>query len=298
MVTVVSPLRRRVSIRRWTAAAFCASSAASLASAPATAGSPFEPRRTVASESASAEAFRTLTLNHAGKTTDIVLASGNTLSGRFVDAGGQPIDGAVVSLMQDNRGIARTTTDRNGVFSVSDVAAGTYRLTCGSAAGSVRCWPSDAAPPNAVDGDLTFQDGLVRGQAALLIPAMSTGTLVSSAAATGAVVSGVAVSGLTASGSTGDGSREGSSGGTDNGGGGGTTLQPPAGRPENLARMARLSNLNSQSPNFEYRELNGKLIRVPRPPRGSNSGPGGLQIHDPFASEYWSGEEFAPPASP
>jgi len=223
------------------------------------------------------------------------------LTGRFVDVDGRAVDGAVVTLAQGGRGIVRTTTDANGIFSVSDVAAGTYRLACGSAAGNVRCWPSDAAPPNAVDGEVTFQDGVIRGQAALLVPAMSTGTLVSGAATAGAVVSGVSISGL----QTGSSERDHSSivepaePPTTTG----VTPIAPRSRPETIARMARLSHLNARSLEIEYRQVNGRLIRVPRPSGRPNPGlADALRLRDPFAPEEWDGEfdqgEIFEPASP
>jgi hypothetical protein len=128
--------------------------------------------------------------------TDIALSGKNTLSGRFINMHEQPIDGAVVALVRDGRGIARTTTDIDGTFQIDNVPAGVYRLTCGSAAGWVRCWSSEAAPPNAIAESLTFQDGVVRGQAALLVPAFSTSSLIAGAATTGAVVGGVSVAGV------------------------------------------------------------------------------------------------------
>jgi hypothetical protein len=132
----------------------------------------------------------------ASQVTDIALSGKNTLSGRFIDVHEQPIDGAVVALIRDGRGIARTTTDIDGTFQIDNVPAGVYRLTCGSAAGWVRCWSSEAAPPNAIAESLTFQDGVVRGQAALLVPAFSTSSLIAGAATTGAVVGGVSVAGV------------------------------------------------------------------------------------------------------
>src|SRR5262245_9332073 len=47
---------------------------------------------------------------------DIALDDDRTLRGRFVDSAGEPIDGAVVTLKQSDRVIARSTTLTDGTF--------------------------------------------------------------------------------------------------------------------------------------------------------------------------------------
>jgi hypothetical protein len=123
---------------------------------------------------------------------DIALDDQRVLRGRFVDSAGEPIDGAVVTLRQADRVIARSTTLRNGTFEIERVPSGAYRLSCGSASGQVRCWTSDAAPPHAVIDGVTFQDNVVRGQAVVLAPALLGSTALTSAAASGAAIGGVA----------------------------------------------------------------------------------------------------------
>jgi hypothetical protein len=128
----------------------------------------------------------------ASQMIDIALDDKRVLRGRFVDSTGEPIDGAVVTLRQSDRVIARSTTLRDGTFEIERVPSGTYRLSCGSAAGQIRCWSSDAAPPNAVIDGVTFQDNVVRGQAVVLAPALLGSTALTSAAASGAAIGGVA----------------------------------------------------------------------------------------------------------
>jgi hypothetical protein len=124
---------------------------------------------------------------------DIALDHDHTLRGRFVDSTGAPIDGALVTLKQSERVIARSTTLADGTFLIERVPSGSYRLSCGSAAGPVRCWTSDAAPPNAVTDGVTFQDNVVRGQALAVAPALFGTTAMTTAAASGSVIGGVAV---------------------------------------------------------------------------------------------------------
>ena len=189
------------------------------------------------------------------ETIDVVLDSSNTLRGRFVDAEGRPIDGAVVTLTASARTAARTTTDADGVFEIRRVPNGSYRLACGSAAGRVRCWNSDAAPPNALAGDVTFQDGVIRGQAAMLIPTIGTNALVSSAATAGAVVGGVAMS------STSTGNRSASLSGP-----------PPGNEPPPTSNLSATSRTNAIvvpsdpfDPQVEYRIVDGRMVRVFHP---------------------------------
>lgn len=190
------------------------------------------------------------------ETIDVALDSGNTLRGRFVDAQGRPIDGAVVTLTASARTAARTTTDADGVFEIRSVPNGSYRLACGSAAGRVRCWNSDAAPPNALAGDVTFQDGVIRGQAAMLIPAIGTNSLISGAATAGAVVGGVAIS------STSTGHRSAAT----NGPPAGNEPPPPT---TNLNASSRANVIVVPSdpfdPQVEYRIVEGRMVRVFHP---------------------------------
>lgn len=124
---------------------------------------------------------------------DIALDHDRTLRGRFVDSAGAAIDGAVVTLKQSDRVIARSSTLTDGTFQIERVPAGTYRLSCGSASGPIRCWTSDAAPPNAVVDGVTFQDNVIRGQAIALAPALIGTSAITTAAASGSVIGGVAV---------------------------------------------------------------------------------------------------------
>jgi hypothetical protein len=195
-------------------------------------------------------------IGKAGRTEaiDVVLDNGNTLRGRFVDVDGMPIDGAVVTLSRGTDTAARTTTDADGLFEIRRVPNGTYRLACGSAAGRVRCWSTEAAPPNALAGGVTFQDGVIRGQAALLIPAIGTSALVTGAATAGAVVGGVAMS----SGSHGN--RSALSSGPPTDGDGEPTAFNEGGRANSI--VVSSDPFDSQ---VEYRVVDGRLVRVVHP---------------------------------
>ncbi|HVJ86512.1 MAG TPA: carboxypeptidase-like regulatory domain-containing protein [Caulifigura sp.] len=138
---------------------------------------------------------------------DIALDNDHTLRGRFVDSAGAPVDGAVVTLKDSEHVIARSTTRADGTFRIDHVPAGSYRLVCGAAAGPIRCWTSETAPPNAVLDRITFQDNVVRGQAVAIAPALLGSSALTTAAASGSVIGGVAVY-AAAEGGSGKGSTE------------------------------------------------------------------------------------------
>lgn len=182
---------------------------------------------------------------HPSKMIEIALDDDRTLRGRFVDSAGEPIDGAVVTLRQSERVIARSTTIANGDFAIHSVPAGVYRLSCGSAARPIRCWTSDAAPPNAVGDGLTFQDSVVRGQAGVLIPALAGSSIATTTAATGAVIGGVAVYASTEPGS-----------------GSGRTVTTSTGRAELAPGGTPVPSINSNGQPVG-RDIHGNLIRLP-----------------------------------
>jgi len=181
-----SRMKRTATAAALAASWFCTSADA----APIRGKAPGRPRAFSASEKPSTQMF------------DIALDDDRNLRGRFIDSDGVPIDGAVVTLKQSDRVIARSTTLLDGTFQIDRVPAGTYRLSCGAASGQIRCWPSEAAPPNAVVDGVTFQDSVVRGQAVALAPALFGSSAITTAAASGVAIGGVATYAATDSGST------------------------------------------------------------------------------------------------
>ncbi|MBX3441972.1 MAG: carboxypeptidase regulatory-like domain-containing protein [Planctomyces sp.] len=209
--------------------------------------------------------------------TDIVLGDDRRLRGRFVDVRGQPIDGALVRLATGAQ-ILRTTTNADGEFTFDEVPSGVHQLTCGSAGGWVRCWTPSSAPPNALSGGLTFQDGLVRGQAGLLAPAMSSTVLMSTAAASGAIVGGATLA---------------SDGGSRTRSGSVPAPEAPESEPpafvgtdtqnrnalhDAYGRLPpMLGSGNPLDPRVEFREINGQKVRYLLP---------ASEVRDPFGSHF------------
>jgi len=57
---------------------------------------------------------------------DVSLTPGGTFTGHVVDSQGIGFEGAVVSIHQGNREVARTVTDRNGTFVSKNLRRGIY----------------------------------------------------------------------------------------------------------------------------------------------------------------------------
>lgn len=110
-------------------------------------------------------AIRTAASQTAQLASDVQLDRGGHLNGVVLDAQGAPVAGAVVTLRQVDRQLARTRTDASGRFRAGPLRGGTYQLQVGGRARLVRVWAANTAPPAASDVALIVAgDGLVRGQ--------------------------------------------------------------------------------------------------------------------------------------
>jgi hypothetical protein len=95
---------------------------------------------------------------------DVVLQADGTLTGQFVDEQGRPMDGAVVLVSQDQRVIASTTTDAQGLYHCRLPRGGVYRITAGSCSRDFRVWAPQVAPPGAkTHATLVRTNAVVRG---------------------------------------------------------------------------------------------------------------------------------------
>ena len=79
--------------------------------------------------------------------TDVVLDASGRLVGQIVDQQGTPRDGLVVVLRQGSREVARTVTDSEGRFALSNIPVGLYQLDAGSTRAIYRVWTTQTAPP-------------------------------------------------------------------------------------------------------------------------------------------------------
>ena len=97
--------------------------------------------------------------------SDIVLAEGGVLVGRVVDAQGQPIPMAPVSLRTSGKEIARPHTDQDGRFKVSSLKGGIYEVVSPGHQDMYRFWAPRTAPPAAQQGITLVSHGdVIRGQ--------------------------------------------------------------------------------------------------------------------------------------
>ena len=99
---------------------------------------------------------------------DLALGAGGVLSGQVVTKDGLPDRGVAVSVIRDGNTVATVKTDEHGAFAVAGLSGGVYAITSGKAAGVVRAWSPQSAPPAASQGVLLVpSDITVRGQGRL-----------------------------------------------------------------------------------------------------------------------------------
>lgn len=99
------------------------------------------------------------------KIFDIALSHGGTFKGRVVDHTGAAMEGAAVTVKQNNKEVARSITDKNGTFAVGNLKTGVYSIASGATEGTYRVWSEKAAPPSAKEqGLLVMGENGARGQ--------------------------------------------------------------------------------------------------------------------------------------
>lgn len=116
-----------------------------------------------------AEALASVSKTSAEKTVkapaDLQLGKGGTLTGIVIDLQQKPIDGAVVSVRQGSKEVARTITDRKGHFQVKNLRGGVYEIVSAKGTGLYRAWAEKTAPPQARKSALVVSGAeVVRGQ--------------------------------------------------------------------------------------------------------------------------------------
>lgn len=116
----------------------------------------------IAVEQAAAPRVEVKTVN--AQIFDIALSSGGTFKGRVVDHTGTPLDGAEVTVKQNNKEIRRSVTDKTGSFEVANLNSGVYSIVSGKTEGTYRVWDSNTAPPSAREqGLLVMGENGTRG---------------------------------------------------------------------------------------------------------------------------------------
>ena len=96
---------------------------------------------------------------------DVELQEGGRLIGQVADVQGNGLASVVVSIEQAGRQVARTTTDRDGYFTVTNLPGGPYAVAAGTSFHNYRLWAPGTAPPVAHRGIFMLVDTpVVRGQ--------------------------------------------------------------------------------------------------------------------------------------
>jgi hypothetical protein len=87
---------------------------------------------------------------------DIAMADGGVLQGQVVDLQGGNTTGIPVAVRAQNQEIIRTTTAKDGRFTIQGLRGGVYQVAAGEGQGVYRLWTANAAPPSAQRNAIVF----------------------------------------------------------------------------------------------------------------------------------------------
>jgi hypothetical protein len=96
--------------------------------------------------------------------TDVALHADNMLAGQLLDAQGNPLAGAPVTVSQSNWTVAETKTTAEGIFAVRNLKSGVYTIDAAGSQGTYRVWTANTAPPAAKPAILMVHGDAARGQ--------------------------------------------------------------------------------------------------------------------------------------
>jgi len=121
---------------------------------------------------------------------DIAMANGGVLHGQLIDLRGGNAVGLPVSVKAQNKEIVRTTTVKDGRFTVQGLRGGVYQVAAGQGQGVYRLWTAKAAPPSAQKNAIVFTQGLFGGGPKMLLanPIVVAGVVATAIAVPVAVV--------------------------------------------------------------------------------------------------------------
>ena len=99
------------------------------------------------------------------KVVDVVLSPDGTLAGQVVDSRNRPRGGTIVDIHRGRRVVARTRTDADGRYAITDLPGGLYQFRVGDSQTLVRAWAAGTAPRGADSLLRVVADApVVRGQ--------------------------------------------------------------------------------------------------------------------------------------
>jgi len=100
---------------------------------------------------------------------DIAMADGGVLHGQLVDLQGGSATGVPVSVKAQDQKVIRTTTVKDGRFTVQGLRGGVYQVAAGQGQGVYRLWTAKAAPPSAQKNAIVFTQGILAGGPKMLL---------------------------------------------------------------------------------------------------------------------------------
>jgi hypothetical protein len=102
------------------------------------------------------------------RSSDVALSTGGLLSGTVLNTAALPVAGVGVSVLHEDKVVAKSMSNEKGEFTVKGLRNGAHVIKVGTTQQRVRLWSADAAPPAAVENiAVVVNDDVVRGQAAL-----------------------------------------------------------------------------------------------------------------------------------
>ena len=94
--------------------------------------------------------------------TDVALVDGQ-LTGKLLTANGQPIDGAVITVLKDGKEVGKAVTTSDGSYRIGDLKTGAHTIQTANGQQQVRLWAKEVAPASA-KSQLTISQTAIRGQ--------------------------------------------------------------------------------------------------------------------------------------
>jgi len=121
---------------------------------------------------------------------DVALTTGGTFSGRVVDHTGKVLEGAQVTVRQGKQEVAKTVTNKDGLYTFKNMKGGVYQVASGNTEGVFRVWAERTAPPAAKEHALLVMgENGARGQFGAVDPTLIV--------LTGGVIAAVVISAIT-----------------------------------------------------------------------------------------------------
>ena len=107
--------------------------------------------------------------------TDVTLSPQGSFAGQLLSKQGQAIDGARIMVSQDKTLVMETTTNKEGLFVVTGLKNGVYKINSPQQAQLIRVWNQDIAPKSAKSSVVMVQgETAMRGQFGYIDPVTGT----------------------------------------------------------------------------------------------------------------------------